>query len=105
MKCLVSIHSNHLNALFQLTLDTGVIDFGTTVIGETVKRTFVLTNRGALGTKFDFFKVTGMKQRTLTTAGTSLGRLVSDLHRASIYCLQGDRHEAMYIDHRRDFAR
>ena len=35
------------------------IQFGTTVIDETLKRTFTLTNRGALGTKFDFFKVTG----------------------------------------------
>ena len=35
------------------------IQFGTTVIDETMKRTFTLTNRGALGTKFDFFKVTG----------------------------------------------
>ncbi|GFO21947.1 cilia- and flagella-associated protein 74 [Plakobranchus ocellatus] len=59
-----------------LVLDTKCVDFGTTVIGETLKRSFTLTNRGALGTKFDFFKVTGMKQRTLTTAGTSLGRMV-----------------------------
>ncbi|GFR64636.1 cilia- and flagella-associated protein 74 [Elysia marginata] len=58
-----------------LVLDTKCVDFGTTVIGETLKQTFTLTNRGALGTKFDFFKVTGMKQRTLTTAGTSLGRM------------------------------
>ena len=36
-----------------------MIDFGTTVIGETIKRSFTLSNRGALGTKFDFFKVTG----------------------------------------------
>ncbi|XP_076472381.1 cilia- and flagella-associated protein 74-like isoform X2 [Babylonia areolata] len=61
-----------------LQLDVGLIDFGTMVIGETVRRSFTLTNRGALGTKFDFFKVTGMKQRTLTTAGTSLGRLTND---------------------------
>ncbi|KAK7476539.1 hypothetical protein BaRGS_00032219 [Batillaria attramentaria] len=60
-----------------LQLDVGTIDFGTTVIGETMRRSFTLTNRGALGTKFDFFKVTGMKQRTLTTAGTSLGRLTT----------------------------
>lgn len=38
-----------------------VIQFGTTVIDETLKRTFTLTNRGALGTTFEFFKVTGMK--------------------------------------------
>ena len=44
---------------FQLQLDVDMIDFGTTVIGETLKRSFTLSNRGALGTKFDFFKVTG----------------------------------------------
>ncbi|KAL8571941.1 hypothetical protein ACOMHN_026153 [Nucella lapillus] len=65
-----------------LHLDMDLIDFGTTVIGETMKRSFTLSNRGALGTKFDFFKVTGMKQRTLTTAGTSLGRLSTDSMRA-----------------------
>ena len=44
---------------FQLQLDVEKIDFGTTVIGETIRRSFTLSNRGALGTKFDFFKVTG----------------------------------------------
>lgn len=47
------------------------------MIGETLKRTFTLTNKGALGTKFEFFKVTGQKERTVTTAATSLGGLVS----------------------------
>lgn len=61
----------------QLSTDTCRIDFGTTVIGETLKRTFTLTNKGALGTKFEFFKVTGQKERTVTTAATSLGGLVS----------------------------
>ena len=42
-----------------------------------MKRTFTLTNKGALGTKFEFFKVTGQKERTVTTAATSLGGLVS----------------------------
>ena len=42
-----------------------------------LKRHVTLTNNGALGTKYEFFKMTGMKQRTLTTAETSLGRLVS----------------------------
>lgn len=45
--------------LFQLSVDMSEIQFGTTVIDETLKRTFTLTNTGALGTKFDFFKVTG----------------------------------------------
>lgn len=63
--------------MLQLSTDTSRIDFGTTVIGETLKRTFTLTNKGALGTKFEFFKVTGQKERTVTTAATSLGGLVS----------------------------
>ena len=53
------------------------MDFGTTVIGETLKRTFTLINNGAKGTTFDFYKVTGMKGRDLTTAETSLGRLTT----------------------------
>lgn len=44
---------------FQLSVDMDVIQFGTTVIDETLKRTFTLTNKGALGTIFEFFKVTG----------------------------------------------
>lgn len=36
-----------------------VIQFGTTVIDETLKRTFTLSNKGALGCTFEFFKVTG----------------------------------------------
>ncbi len=62
--------------VFQLSVDTSVIEYGTSVIGETLKRTFTLRNNGALGTTFDFYKITGLKQRSLTTAETSLGRLV-----------------------------
>ena len=57
-------------------MDKSTVDFGTSVIGETLRRTFVLSNNGALGTRFEFFKVTGMKMHTLTTAETSLGRMV-----------------------------
>ncbi|KAK3105163.1 hypothetical protein FSP39_018521 [Pinctada imbricata] len=60
-----------------LSTDTRKIDFGTTVIGETLRRTFTLTNKGALGTKYEFFKVDGRKERTVTTAATSLGRLTT----------------------------
>ncbi|XP_046572911.1 LOW QUALITY PROTEIN: cilia- and flagella-associated protein 74-like [Haliotis rubra] len=60
-----------------LHVDSKIVEFGTTVIGETLKRTVTLSNKGALGTKFEFFKVTGMKQRTCTTAETSLGRLTT----------------------------
>ena len=49
----------HMYSISQLSVDMSEIQFGTTVIDETLKRTFTLTNRGALGTKFDFFKVTG----------------------------------------------
>ncbi|XP_055958483.1 cilia- and flagella-associated protein 74 isoform X1 [Patella vulgata] len=63
-------------------VDTNLADFGVTVIGETLKRTVTLTNKGAMATKFDFFKVTGMKHGTCTTAETSLGRLTSDTMRA-----------------------
>ncbi|XP_071804990.1 cilia- and flagella-associated protein 74-like [Asterias amurensis] len=60
-----------------LSVDTSHVDFGTQVIGETLKKTITLTNEGAKGTQFEFIKITGMKQNTLTSAGTSLGRLTS----------------------------
>ncbi|BFZ23896.1 hypothetical protein BsWGS_26935 [Bradybaena similaris] len=41
-----------------LSVDTTVVQFGTSVIGETLKRSFVLTNRGSLGTRFQFVKGT-----------------------------------------------
>ena len=63
----------------QLSIDTSTVDFGTAVIGETLKRTFTLRNNGALGTTFNFYKITGLKQRSISTAETSLGRLVSIL--------------------------
>nr|KAG5691853.1 hypothetical protein BaRGS_033457 [Batillaria attramentaria] len=53
----IPLHCTRKKCDLQLDVDT--IDFGTTVIGETMRRSFMLTNRGALGTKFDFFKVTG----------------------------------------------
>ncbi|XP_064642380.1 cilia- and flagella-associated protein 74-like [Lineus longissimus] len=56
-----------------LTVDTNTVEFGTSVIGETLRRHFTLTNNGALGTKFEFYKVSGLKQRTVTTPETSLG--------------------------------
>ncbi|XP_022101858.1 cilia- and flagella-associated protein 74-like [Acanthaster planci] len=60
-----------------LSVDTDGIDFGTQVIGETLKKTITLTNKGAKGTQFEFIKITGMKQNTVTSAGTSLGRLTT----------------------------
>ncbi|KAL3862108.1 hypothetical protein ACJMK2_008101 [Sinanodonta woodiana] len=61
-----------------LSVDISTVQFGTTVIGETLKKTITLTNKGALGTNFEFFKVTGMKGRDVTTADTtSLGRLTT----------------------------
>ncbi|CAG5118471.1 unnamed protein product, partial [Candidula unifasciata] len=44
-----------------LSVDTKVVHFGTSVIGETLKRSFVLTNHGSLGTQFQFFKGTEIK--------------------------------------------
>ncbi|KAL4221191.1 hypothetical protein ACF0H5_019455 [Mactra antiquata] len=60
-----------------LSVDMDVIQFDTTVIDETLKRTFTLTNKGALGTTFEYFKVTGMKAKTATSAQTSLGRMTT----------------------------
>ncbi|XP_042199680.1 cilia- and flagella-associated protein 74 isoform X1 [Callorhinchus milii] len=40
-----------------LFVDNNFIDFGTYVVGETVTRSITLTNRGALGTHFQFAKL------------------------------------------------
>ncbi|XP_033115182.1 cilia- and flagella-associated protein 74-like [Anneissia japonica] len=55
-----------------LSVDKTCIDFGCQVIGEKLRRTFTLTNKGAKGTTFQFLKISGLRQ-TLTSAGTSLG--------------------------------
>lgn len=44
---------------FQLSIDKAEVDFGTSVIGETLSRSITLTNKGALATKFEFYKITG----------------------------------------------
>ncbi len=67
----------HVHILFcQLRVDTSTLDFGTAVIGETLKRSFTLQNAGALGTRFEFCKMSTVKPHTATTAETSLGRMV-----------------------------
>lgn len=40
-------------------MDICRIDFGIIVIGEILKRIFILINKGVLGIKFEFFKVIG----------------------------------------------
>ncbi|ELU13530.1 hypothetical protein CAPTEDRAFT_225037, partial [Capitella teleta] len=41
-----------------LSVDKDEVDFGTSVIGETLSRSITLSNKGALPTKFDFYKIT-----------------------------------------------
>lgn len=53
------------------------VDFGAQVIGETLRQTITIINKGAKGTKFDFIKLSGMKQPTVLSAGTSLGRMTT----------------------------
>ncbi|XP_034609131.1 cilia- and flagella-associated protein 74 isoform X5 [Trachemys scripta elegans] len=59
-----------------LALDKELIDFGTHVVGETISRTIILTNRGALGTRFKLQTSAG-DNGTCTTAKSSLERMVS----------------------------
>ncbi|XP_077980899.1 cilia- and flagella-associated protein 74-like isoform X2 [Glandiceps talaboti] len=56
-----------------LSVDKALIDYGTQVIGETLKKSITLTNKGALGTTFEFLKITGMRPQTTTSALASLG--------------------------------
>lgn len=59
-----------------LSLDVDCIDFGSQVVGETIRRSVQLINKGALGTRFEFFKVPDKAATTYTTE-TSLGRLTT----------------------------
>ncbi|XP_041480750.1 cilia- and flagella-associated protein 74-like [Lytechinus variegatus] len=60
-----------------LSSDVDSVNFGTQVIGETLKKTITLFNKGAKGCNFEFIKTTGLKARTITSAGTSLGRMTT----------------------------
>ncbi|XP_071479048.1 cilia- and flagella-associated protein 74-like, partial [Diadema antillarum] len=60
-----------------LSSDVDSVNFGTQVIGETLKKTITLTNKGAKGCQYEFIKTTGLNERTITSAGTSLGRLTT----------------------------
>ncbi|XP_041129939.1 cilia- and flagella-associated protein 74-like isoform X2 [Polyodon spathula] len=52
----------------ELAVDSSLIDFGTHVVGETISRTITLSNRGALGTKFNL----------VTSASSSAVRLTPE---------------------------
>ncbi|KAK2188128.1 hypothetical protein NP493_143g01026 [Ridgeia piscesae] len=60
-----------------LSVSSQLIDFGVSVIGETLHKSVTLVNRGALGTKVEFYKISGVKRVNLTTAETSLGRVTT----------------------------
>ncbi|XP_030843009.1 cilia- and flagella-associated protein 74 [Strongylocentrotus purpuratus] len=60
-----------------LSSDVDSVNFGTQVVGETLKKTITLFNKGAKGCNYEFIKTTGLKARTVTSAGTSLGRLTT----------------------------
>ncbi|KAG6936331.1 cilia and flagella associated protein 74 [Chelydra serpentina] len=59
-----------------LALDKELIDFGTHVVGDTISRTIILTNSGALGTRFKLQTSAG-DNGTCTTVKSSLERMVS----------------------------
>ncbi|CAM4654020.1 unnamed protein product [Lepidochelys olivacea] len=60
-----------------LALDKELIDFGTHVVGETISRMIILTNRGALGTRFKLQTSAADNGTCTTTAKSSLERMVS----------------------------
>ena len=45
----------------QISVDVTEVEFGSQVLGETRKRIINVTNNGALGTQFEFKKITGTK--------------------------------------------
>ncbi|XP_025038457.2 cilia- and flagella-associated protein 74 isoform X2 [Pelodiscus sinensis] len=59
-----------------LALDKELIDFGTHVVGETISRTIILTNQGALGTRFKLQTSAG-DNGTHTAVKSSLEKMVN----------------------------
>ncbi|XP_006819212.1 cilia- and flagella-associated protein 74-like [Saccoglossus kowalevskii] len=50
-----------------ISVDKDLVDFGTQVIGETLKKSITLTNKGALATQFEFVKISGVRPHTMTS--------------------------------------
>ncbi|KAK6477540.1 cilia- and flagella-associated protein 74 [Huso huso] len=57
-----------------LAVDSSLIDFGTHVVGETISRTITLSNRGALGTKFNLVTSASSSAVRLTPEPSPLGQ-------------------------------
>lgn len=53
------------------------MQFGTSVIGETLKRYVTLTNNGALGTRLMFGKYTGKDHHIITAKSPDFAQRVS----------------------------
>ncbi|XP_074831693.1 cilia- and flagella-associated protein 74 [Carettochelys insculpta] len=60
-----------------LALDKELIDFGTHVVGETISRTIILTNCGALGTRFKLQTSAGANGTSTTTEKSFLEEVAS----------------------------
>ncbi|XP_077168069.1 cilia- and flagella-associated protein 74 isoform X2 [Paroedura picta] len=60
-----------------LALDKELIDFGTHVVGETISRTITLTNCGALATRFQLHRSSGLEATYIVTSPPSVERAVS----------------------------
>ncbi|XP_041128788.1 cilia- and flagella-associated protein 74-like isoform X3 [Polyodon spathula] len=58
----------------ELAVDSSLIDFGTHVVGETISRTITLSNRGALGTKFNLVTSASSSAVRLTPEPSPLGQ-------------------------------
>ncbi|MGH0147032.1 UNVERIFIED_CONTAM: hypothetical protein FKN15_060852, partial [Acipenser sinensis] len=61
-----------------LAVDSSLIDFGTHVVGETISRTITLSNRGALGTKFNLVTSVSSSAVRLTPEPSPLGQPVTE---------------------------
>ncbi|MGH0160907.1 UNVERIFIED_CONTAM: hypothetical protein FKN15_040199 [Acipenser sinensis] len=59
---------------YKLAVDSSLIDFGTHVVGETISRTITLSNRGALGTKFNLVTSVSSSAVRLTPEPSPLGQ-------------------------------
>ncbi|XP_029193987.2 cilia- and flagella-associated protein 74-like [Acropora millepora] len=61
----------------QISVDVTEVEFGSQVLGETRKRVINVTNNGALGTQFEFKKITGLARSNTSSELISIGGMTA----------------------------
>lgn len=69
----------------QLKVDMTEVQFGTSVIGETLRRHVTLTNQGALGTRLMFGKYTGKDHHIVTMKSPAFTQRVGSSYQSCLH--------------------